>query len=213
MSDAETRPPPRREEKKALSRRRILDAARDIFFRDGFMAANLDDVAQGAGVAKGTLYRYFESKAELYVAVLVQDGEIFEQKMRDTLSPALPSPDQIRRTGRFYFNHWIQNRAYFQIFWAIENQPIIGDLPSSLVEEVTKLWERCLGILASIVAEGVRKGEFRDCDPWEVANVLWTLANGLLQIDWTPARVKLMRRSVEQAFEDAIDTFLRGLAP
>ncbi len=213
MSDEETPAAPRREEKKALSRRRILDAARDTFFRDGFMAANLDDVAQGAGVAKGTLYRYFESKAELYVAVLVQDGEIFEQKMRDTLSSDLPAPAQIRRTGRFYVNHWIQHRAYFQIFWAIENQPIIGDLPSNVVEQVTRLWERCLGILASTVAEGVRKGELRECDPWEIANVLWTLANGLLQIDWTPARAKLMRRSVEQAFEDALDTFLRGLAP
>jgi AcrR family transcriptional regulator len=213
MRDEEAGSPHRREEKKALSRRRILDAAREIFFRDGFMAANLDDVAQGAGVAKGTLYRYFESKAELYVAVLVQDGEVFEQKMRDTLSPELAAPAQIRRTGRFYFDHWTRNRAYFQIFWAIENQPIIGDLPPGMVEQVTRLWERCLGILASIVEEGVRKGELRDCDPWEIANVLWTLANGLLQIGWTPARSKLMRRSVDQAFEDALDTFLRGLAP
>ena len=58
-----------RAEKKAKSRRRILDAARDVFFRDGFMTANLDEVAERAGVAKGTLYRYFESKADLYVAV------------------------------------------------------------------------------------------------------------------------------------------------
>ena len=57
------------------SRRRILDAAREVFFRDGFMEANLDEVASGAGVAKGTLYRYFDTKAELYVAVLAHNGE------------------------------------------------------------------------------------------------------------------------------------------
>ena len=39
---------PRREEKKAESRRRILEAARDVFFRDGFMQANLDEVAEKA---------------------------------------------------------------------------------------------------------------------------------------------------------------------
>jgi AcrR family transcriptional regulator len=44
-----------REERKAQSRRRILDSAREVFFRDGFMAANLDEVAEKAGVAKGTL--------------------------------------------------------------------------------------------------------------------------------------------------------------
>ena len=94
---------PRREEKKAESRRRILEAARDVFFRDGFMPANLDEVAEKAGVAKGTLYRYFESKAELYVAVLAHNGAIFEQKMRDTLEGSLDAPEQLRRTARFYF--------------------------------------------------------------------------------------------------------------
>ena len=59
-----------RAEKKAQARRRILDAARAVFFQDGFVATNLDKVADQAGVAKGTLYRYFESKADLYVAVL-----------------------------------------------------------------------------------------------------------------------------------------------
>ena len=39
-----------RDQKKAESRRRILDAARDVFFRDGFMSANLDEMAEKAGV-------------------------------------------------------------------------------------------------------------------------------------------------------------------
>ena len=69
--------PPRapRAEKRAQQRQRILDSARAVFFRDGFMAANLDEVAERAGVAKGTLYRYFENKAELYVAVLTGNGD------------------------------------------------------------------------------------------------------------------------------------------
>ena len=70
-----------RTEKKAQSRRRILDAARIIFFRDGFVATNLDKVADHAGVAKGTLYRYFESKADLYVAVLSENGRAFIEKL------------------------------------------------------------------------------------------------------------------------------------
>ena len=57
-------------ERRAQQRLRIFEAARGVFFRDGFMNANLDEVAQLAGVAKGTLYRYFENKADLYVALL-----------------------------------------------------------------------------------------------------------------------------------------------
>jgi AcrR family transcriptional regulator len=203
--------PPRREQKKALARRRILEAARGIFFRDGFMAANLDEVAQGAGVAKGTLYRYFDSKAELYVAVLAHDGEIFERKMRETLDAGLGPAEQIRCTGRFYFDHWMRHRDYFQIFWAIQNQAVIGELPAGVVEEVTRLWESCLTILADIVADGVSRGEFVDCDPWEVANILWTLANGMIQTEDSATHRRLRRRSLEGAFADAIDLVLRGL--
>ena len=202
---------PRRAEKKAISRRRILEAAREAFFRDGFMAANLDEVAHQAGVAKGTLYRYFESKAELYVAVLAHNGKIFEQRMRETISPELAPIDQIRHTGRFYFDHWMRNRDYFQIFWAIENQSVIGELPSGVLDEVTRLWEQCLKLLAGVVEQGVESGEFVECDPWEVANILWTLANGLIQTETSATRRRLRRQPLERAFADAIEIVLRGL--
>ncbi len=188
-----------------------MDAAREVFFRDGFMAANLDHMAQGAGVAKGTLYRYFENKAELYVAVLAQDGEIFAQKMRETLDPSLDPTQQILATGRFYFDHWTSNRDYFQIFWAMENQPVIGELPEEVIDQVTRLWESCLKILAGIVETGVDSGHFRTCDPWEVANILWTMANGLLQTETSPAHRGLLRRGIDVVFYDALSVFLNGL--
>jgi AcrR family transcriptional regulator len=205
-------PGPRREEKKARSRRRILESAREVFFRDGFMAANLDEVAEKAGVAKGTLYRYFESKAELYVAVLAHNGAIFVEKMRSTLRPDLSPPDQIRDTARFYFDHYVQNRDYFQIFWAIENQSVIGELPAGVVDEVARLWEKCVAIVAEIVEAGVRDGSFAPCDPWEVANLLWTLANGIIQTERSSTRRQLRRVGLEQSFRDAVEIVLRGLA-
>jgi AcrR family transcriptional regulator len=205
-------PEPRREQKKAESRRRILEAARVVFFRDGFMPANLDEVADLAQVAKGTLYRYFENKAELYVAVLAHDGALFERKLRETLAPGLAPPDQIRRTGRFYLEHWLRNRDYFRIFWAIENQEVIGELPPEVTEEITKLWDRCLQLLADIVARGTAEGHFRACDPWQVAHLLWTLANGLIQTEASAARRKLRRGALLRDFEDAIEIVLRGLA-
>lgn len=204
---------PRREEKKAESRRRILESARDVFFRDGFMEANLDEVAEKAGVAKGTLYRYFDSKAELYVAVLGHNGALFEEKMRATLDPALEAPEQVRRTARFYFDHYVGNHDYFQIFWAIENQPVIGELPPTVVEEVGRLWERCLTILAETIQRGVDEGSFRSCDSWEVANLLWTVANGLIQSERSVTRRQLRRANLDTAFYDAVELVLRGLTP
>jgi len=210
--DAPAAPRLRRAERKEACRAAILEAARLVFFRDGFMPANLDEVAERAQVAKGTLYRYFDSKAELYVAVLARDGRLFEQKLRATIDPNLDPLEQIRRTGRFYYQHWTDNPEYFAIFWALDNQSVIGELPDAVVEEVTKLWEGCLRVLADVIARGAKEGRFTPCDAWEMANVLWTLANGLLQSDLAPSRRRLRKRRLDRVFEHAVEIMLRGLA-
>lgn len=213
MNDRDVASRPRRGERREQQRQRILDAARTVFFRDGFMPANLDEVAQRAGVAKGTLYRYFDNKAELYVAVLSENGDAFERKMRETLVPELDAAEQLRRLARFYVQHWTTHRAYFQIFWALENESVIGVLPDAVVAQVTALWAKCLRLLAEVLERGARDGSFRAHDSWQVANVLWTLVNGLIEGDQAPAAAKLRDRPLEATVADAIELILRGLAP
>jgi len=202
-----------REQKKAESRRRILESAREIFFRDGFMAANLDEVAERAGVAKGTLYRYFESKADLYVGVLADNGRVFTEKMAQAADAARDETplEQARAIADFYFEHWTRHQDYFQIFWAIDNEAVIGDLPSSVVDEVTKLWEQSLHILDDVLARAVEARELRECDTWAMANVLWTVANAVIQSENTLARRDLRRRPLREVYDAAIETLLRGL--
>ena len=199
--------------RREASRRRILDSARQVFFREGFESANLDEVASLAGVAKGTIYRYFESKAELYVAVLVHNADAFVERMQQTIDPVLSPDAQIRRIGLFYFKHYCENREYFRIFWAIENQRLIGELPEKLVRAVTDVWTRCLQILSDQISRGVREGSFRDCDPWEMANIFWIVANGLIQTEEYPERRDLRARDLEPVFESAVDLLIAGLRP
>jgi hypothetical protein len=82
-----------------------------------------------------------------------------------------------------------------------------------VLEEVAGLWEACVGIVAGIVERGVAAGGFAPCDPWEVANILWTLTNGLIQTETSATRRRLRRRGLETVFEDALAIVMRGLAP
>jgi AcrR family transcriptional regulator len=217
MSSREVAPDPRRspspgrEEKKAEVRRRILEAAKEIFFRDGFMDANLDEIAELAGVAKGTLYRYFDNKAQIYLAVLSRKARRFEKKLQDALDPQATPIEALVRVSRFYFQHYVENPDYFQIFWAIENQAVIGELPSEVVEEVVRLWEESLGILAGIIERGIAQGVFAPCDAWEVASILWTLANAIIRTERSSVQRSLRRRALDTFFDDAIALVLRGL--
>jgi AcrR family transcriptional regulator len=59
-----------REEKKARTRAQLIDAAATVFARRGYMAASLDEVAEEAGLTKGAVYSNFDSKEELFQAVI-----------------------------------------------------------------------------------------------------------------------------------------------
>jgi AcrR family transcriptional regulator len=56
-------------------RRQVMDGARAAFLNAGFDGASMNDIARAAGVSKGTLYAYFESKEQLFEALIRQDKE------------------------------------------------------------------------------------------------------------------------------------------
>jgi AcrR family transcriptional regulator len=59
-----------REEKKARTRAQLIDAAAAVFARRGLIAASLDEVAEEAGLTKGAVYSNFDSKEDLFQAVI-----------------------------------------------------------------------------------------------------------------------------------------------
>lgn len=91
---------------RAQRREQILDAATRAFSRAGFTATGLDDVAAEAGVSRVILYRHFESKTDLYRAVLqracarleasVGSGDYDEGSVPALLNAAAADPDGFR---------------------------------------------------------------------------------------------------------------------
>ncbi|MEA3055282.1 MAG: hypothetical protein QOD30_714, partial [Actinomycetota bacterium] len=62
-----------REESKARTRQELLRAASRLFLRNGFVATSLSDIAEEAGLTKGAVYSNFESKEDLFLALLAGD--------------------------------------------------------------------------------------------------------------------------------------------
>jgi AcrR family transcriptional regulator len=202
---------PAGERGRAATRGRILKAAREIFFRDGFADTNLDEVAARAEVGKGTLYRHFESKAELYVAVLAVGGAIFDEAMEAAVDESASALERLRAIGRFYRRYWIDHPDYFVIFSAVNNQEFIGQLPPRLLDDVREIWDRPLRRLEQVVADGVRCGELRRCDPWITANVIWRAGTSAVEALVTPRRARVIDCSAEALYESMLDTMLTGL--
>jgi len=193
------------------TRQRILKAAREIFFRDGFADTNLDEVAARAEVGKGTLYRHFESKAELYVAVLAVGGAIFFDEMQSSIDEDAPALERVQQIGRFYRRYWTEHPDYFVIFSAADHRDFIGELPPRLLEEVRDIWEQPLRRLEGVIADGVRAGEFARCDPWVKANVVWRSGNAAVSALVTPKRSRVIDCSAEALYEATLDMLIAGL--
>jgi AcrR family transcriptional regulator len=87
----------------------ILDAAAHLFAKHRYHEVRMDDIAESAGVAKGTLYRYYRDKEDLYVALTLHGAELlFDESQAIMDGPG--DPDQKLRdfiTGcvRFYEKH------------------------------------------------------------------------------------------------------------
>jgi AcrR family transcriptional regulator len=67
--------PPLREEQKALTRRRLLDAAEVVFARRGFHGASVDEIAREAGATTGALYSNFAGKEDLFLALFERSAQ------------------------------------------------------------------------------------------------------------------------------------------
>ena len=79
--------------------RQILDGARAVFLKLGFDGASMGDIARVAGVSKGTLYVYFENKAELFSALIAEERKRAKREFH--LDPDGPDiAEDLRRYGR-----------------------------------------------------------------------------------------------------------------
>lgn len=80
-------------------RRQILDGARAVFLSDGFDGASMNDIARVAGVSKGTLYVYFDSKERLFEALIREDRKVQVEQL--VACAEIPEPRaMLREFGR-----------------------------------------------------------------------------------------------------------------
>jgi AcrR family transcriptional regulator len=69
----------------------IITAARKVFAEKGYVAATVDEIAQRANLAKGTIYVYFDSKEQIYNAVMSDDLETLRRLTLEKIRKAKTS--------------------------------------------------------------------------------------------------------------------------
>lgn len=185
----------------------IAAAALEVFTEKGFAATRLDDVADRAGTAKGTIYLYFATKEALFEAVV-----------RDAFAPLLG------QIGSAMAEHVTDSETLLRFVIRTMYRELIGterrEIMRLLIAESVRFPQlvefyhregisRGRALLGAVLARGVASGEFRDCPATRQPEVI--MGPAVLAGVW-----KLVFEPVEpmdlDAFADAhLDLVLRGI--
>ncbi len=187
---------------------RIVDAAAAVFARKGFFKTIMADIASEAGIGKGTLYEYFRSKDDLFFAV-------FERFMDDTrraamqsaLSSGASAAGRLTAIGEAVTGAWPELKSAYSLtmeFWAAAAS---SRHRKRFKDAFKQGYRRYRTLVADMITDGVRSGEFRaDTDAEAVAAVLVGAWDALLLQAW-----------FDESFDPAasgrafLQTFLQGL--
>jgi AcrR family transcriptional regulator len=104
---------PTRSRKGLQTRARLLDAAKVVFERDGFLAARIVDIAETAGLAPGSFYHYFDSKEQIFREVAeAQEERLTAPGDASTDTEKADSPrERVRRANRLYLERYRDEAA------------------------------------------------------------------------------------------------------
>lgn len=176
----------RKEREKELRRDEIVRAATKVFFEKGLQNATMDEIADLAELSKGTIYLYYKSKEDLYLAVMNVGSTILFEMFDRAVAKAPSTIERLLILADTYKAFFSQHRNYFRMFHFLQNQQLHKQV-SPEMREISRLhqqrvWDLAVGILRRGVEEGLLR---RDIDPAEMAVVLWSATNSLLmQIDY-----------------------------
>lgn len=188
----------------------IVAAALVLFAERGFAATRLDDVAVRAGVSKGTLYLYFDSKEELFKAVV-----------RESIVPNLARIEALLAHYDGPTSELI--RTMLDTIGTVVTTTRIGALPKLVIAEagnfpdiarfyLEEVIHRGLGVIEAVLKRGIARGEFRDFDVG--LSVRAVIAPVILLAIWKNSfeRFEAAPLDARAYLANHLDILLRGIA-
>jgi AcrR family transcriptional regulator len=151
-------------------RARILAAARQRFADFGYRRSGIAEIARDAGIAPGTVYRYFANKEEVFRAVMRESLE----RWLETARRVLGEPGTgIERLGRLAQASVEFNRddALMHSVYRRDGEIIFAPLLEELHDEHVR---EHVAMIAAVIRDGIRDGTFRDVDPERAAFILFS---------------------------------------
>lgn len=197
-------------------RRRTIDAllraAQEIFTERSIEDVTVEEIADRASVAVGSIYNHFGSKAGLHAAVVQRALDVDRRFMDLAYTPDRDPVEQLYAAAEEYLQFYLENPEYFRMlaFPSDPGQyPAGRELADRLAQSVHEQNRRMVDAISRAIDDGV----VRPVDPEEVATVLWSAWNGIISLGWRPDRLGRSEPELRELLKTAADLIASGLLP
>ncbi|MGK9368637.1 TetR/AcrR family transcriptional regulator [Melioribacter sp. Ez-97] len=125
------------EQIRAKTKQLIIDKALELFSEKGFAATTVEDIAKSAGISKGLIYNYFESKEAILDALwseVYKIAEVIDSELKKFKSPY----DKIKYFINFTFDFLVKNESFWKLYVSIAMQPNMLKKAERITIEISK---------------------------------------------------------------------------
>lgn len=201
--------PTRKDREKQRHREEILHAAEAIFAEKGFYGTTMDDIANRAEFAMGTLYAFFPSKEQLYQTLI---NERFQEMASELLAAMAQTPDPLECL-RLYVSTRCQLTLKYADFARLYTRERMNDrfLNSPLwQDQVGPLFLKVQERMIECCQKGIEHNLLRnDIHPFDMAVALENICDGFLY-EW---QINPEKVSLESKTEIILKIFFNGVCP
>ena len=184
----------------------ILEAARSVFATKGFNDATVDDIANAAGVAKGTVYLYYRSKRDIYFSALKFGIQQMYAALDEQLKAESTTEGKLRALIAVKLAYFDENRDFFKIYYSE-----LGNLcihPGAIDSEFKTLYLEQAKVIESILKEGARRKVLRAVRAEQAAFAISDIIRGVV----TQRLLGWSKSKTTQDVEFIFDLIWKGIA-
>jgi AcrR family transcriptional regulator len=195
---------PRTKEKEVRTAE-IEQAARKVFLSRGFQAATIQEIAEEAGIAKGTVYLYYKSKDDLYAALLLPNLEFLNEKfnalLREVESGKYQSgEDLFRALGDVFLELMRRDPEVAMIYEGFQIGTFVTSISKETLDRLDGFGRRNFQAFRAIFERAIELGLVRhDLDVRRAADGIWGLLLGVAQVEWNK-----LQHSGKNHFEETL---------
>jgi len=195
-----------RERKKQKTKQAILDAAIALFSAKGFENTSIEELAKAAGVGKGTVYGYFQTKKEILHAFCELELDQIHKELIKQANPEAPILEQVLTIYMTEFRYVTQNKEFGRLFMRQTVFPDENDAQNHIA-----IGDKYFQLLFPILKRAQDRGELRkDIELLHITGHFYGLFI-LIVSSWYTGRIPT--KEVGSAMELIFRQALKGLQP